>query len=171
MSKAQPWKKCLAFVAHILCSMRRRLAGRENPSSHQTGFLVAEFSQPSRSLINNFYLRDLPATVQNRGLIFGPVHPHHQNKLIFGAGSQFDSLSGRARVLNVQIYRAVRIGLEILPGTDAVAVNGIGDKEVVLVVHRQRPETLAGGSSPFLNASRISFHRVLAEDRRPFRRR
>ena len=63
--------------------------------------------------------------------------------LPFGAGSQFASFSGPGfSFCKIQVERAIGVILEVEPGTERVTVQRVVDKEIIAIVHRQRPEAI-----------------------------
>ena len=107
-------------------------------SEHQTSYL------PGR--------RNLPRAVDDRRvLLVRPVQPQHQDEI---AGRRrkpvrFLVRAGRI-VLDVEIGRTVRIGLQVLPRADRVAIERIVDEEIVCCRTSSATRSpRAGGNWPF----------------------
>src|SRR3984893_14063349 len=93
-------------------------------------------------LCNALDRRRLPGAVEQRGRtllrpveaqyqIKGPARRRQPARLLVGAG---------IGSLYVEINRAIGIGLQGIALTERVAIQRIGDEEILRVVHRQRPE-------------------------------
>src|SRR4051794_13842585 len=78
---------------------------------------VRVFAPPSAHLLRR---RKLPRAIDDRRILLaGPVQPHHQDEIAGGRREPVGFLVlARRFLLNVEIGRAVRIGLQILPRAD-----------------------------------------------------
>src|SRR5262249_60213832 len=99
-----------------------------------------------------------PCAVEDRGIAFiWPVHSQHQNELACRCGQPVTFLlwSG-AVLLDIQVSRTVRARFQVLSRTDRIPVDRVSHKEVLGVIHSDRPEYIvidqkpsAGGVWPF----------------------
>src|SRR5262249_45895454 len=87
-----------------------------------------------------------PCAVEDRGIAFiWPVHSQHQNELACRCGQPVTFLlwSG-AVLLDIQVSRTVRARFQVLSRTDRIPVDRVSHKEVLGVIHSDRPEALSG---------------------------
>lgn len=95
---------------------------------------------------------------KRRRFLLRPVQTHHKNKGVLRGRQPVSFLAFAGRfVLDVQVNRAVPVGLQLVALAQCVPVNGIRDEEIARVVHSQRPKAVNGGISPFLKCMTYLF--------------
>ena len=119
-------------------------------------------TQSPRSASHARHGRDHPGPIEDRRLVLvRPVETQHQVEFAFRRRQPVGFLVGTgALVLDGNHQRTVRLEFWVGAQAHRIAVDRIGDEEHLLVIHRERPESLDRRKLPLLEAKRVFVARL-----------